>query len=141
MAAAELEEMTVSTDHIELPSSDAPLIVEGAGGLYVPLNEEKMIIDIIKQLDLPVILVARSTLGTINHTLLSLRALAEYNIPVAGVVLSGPINSSNRKTIEQFGNVRVIFEIPQFDEITPAVVNDFASTVENFESTLLPLKK
>jgi dethiobiotin synthetase len=88
------------------------LIIEGAGGLLVPLNENDLVIDLITELGFPVILVCRSTLGTINHTLLSLEALNIRKLPVAGVVMSGPVNIENRRAIENYGRVRVLAEIP-----------------------------
>lgn len=92
------------------------LIIEGAGGLLVPLNEKDLIIDLITKLGFPVVLVSRSTLGTINHTLLSLEALKSRNIPLAGIVMSGPENTENRLAVEAYGKtygrVRVLAEIP-----------------------------
>ena len=72
------------------PASDRPLVVEGAGGLMVPLGDQSYVIDLARDLDLPLILVARSTLGTINHTLLSLEAIRRRGLPLAGVVINGP---------------------------------------------------
>ena len=72
------------------PACDRLLVVEGAGGLLVPLNENSYVIDLARELDLPLILVARSTLGTINHTLLSLEAIRRRGLPLAGVVMNGP---------------------------------------------------
>jgi len=95
-----------------------PLIVEGAGGLMVPLNEDSFVIDLIKQLEASAILVCRSTLGTINHTLLSLQALRDRQIPIAGVVLNGPNMPHNRSAIETYGQVRVIAEIPPLEPLT-----------------------
>ena len=93
------------------------LIIEGAGGLLVPLNENDLVIDLIMEFGFPVVLVCRSTLGTINHTLLSLEALKSRNIPVAGVVMSGPENTENRKAVETYGRVRVLAEIPVLGDL------------------------
>lgn len=110
--------VTIERERLALPDHDGPLIVEGAGGLMVPLNEDTLIIDLIALLDLPVILVCRSTLGTINHTLLSLEALRRRNITVVGAVLNGPPSPHNREAIETYGNVPVIAELPQLDPLT-----------------------
>ncbi len=106
-------------------------VVEGAGGLLVPLDERgTMLADLIRQLALPVLLVGRSTLGTINQTLLSLEALRARKVPIAGVALSGPPNADNREAIERFGNVRVLLELPRFEPLDlPTALTD--------ESTLL----
>ena len=100
------------------PSTDRLLVVEGAGGLLVPLDDKSYVIDLATELSLPVILVARSTLGTINHTLLSLEALGRRGLPVAGVVLNGPDTPHNRAAIERYGRVRVIAEIPRLETVT-----------------------
>jgi dethiobiotin synthetase len=93
------------------------LIVEGAGGLLVPINELEFMVDLIRELKLPVLLAARSTLGTINHTLLSLAALARAEIEITGVVLIGDLNADNREAIEEYGRVRVVGEIPRLERL------------------------
>ncbi len=105
-AAAKLEGISISLSKIILPPLE-PIIVEGAGGILVPLNEKDLMIDLIEQLNLPVLIVARSALGTLNHTLLTLSGLRSRQIPVAGVILNGPKNESNKQAIEHFGNVKV----------------------------------
>jgi dethiobiotin synthetase len=102
------------------PASDRPLVVEGAGGLMVPLGEQSYIIDLARDLDLPLILVARSTLGTINHTLLSLEAIRRRGLPLAGVIINGPETPHNRAAIERYGRVQIIAEIPRLDPLTSA---------------------
>jgi dethiobiotin synthetase/malonyl-CoA O-methyltransferase len=82
----------------------------------VPLNDEVMMINLMMVLDLPVIVVARSGLGTINHTLLTLEALTHRGLKVLGVVMNGEPNKENRKAIEHFGKVKVLAEVPRFDE-------------------------
>jgi malonyl-CoA O-methyltransferase len=73
--------------------------------------------------------VARSTLGTINHTLLSLAALRSRGLPVAGVVLNGPPNAGNRAAIERFGQVRVLAELPRIDPLDDAAVERLAARI------------
>ena len=99
------------------PVSDRLLVVEGAGGLMVPLTDTAYVIDLAAELHLPVILVARSTLGTINHTLLSLEAIRRRGLPLAGVVINGPETPHNRAAIERYGQVEVIAEIPWLDVV------------------------
>lgn len=95
------------------------LVVEGAGGVLVPLDDKHLMVDLMERLALPVLLVARSSLGTINHTLLSLMALRARGMPVFGVVLSGPENPANREAIESYGKVRVWAELPKLQNVTP----------------------
>jgi dethiobiotin synthetase len=88
--------------------------------LLVPLTDDAFVIDLAADLQLPVILVARSTLGTINHTLLSLEALRRRGLPLAGVVIRGPEMPHNRAAIERYGQVEVIAEIPWLPTVTRA---------------------
>jgi dethiobiotin synthase len=98
------------------------LIVEGAGGLLVPVNENQFMLDVMRHLQLPVILASRSTLGTINHTLLSLAALHGAQLAIAGVVLIGEPNADNREAIERYGQVRVLGEIPKLVPLNRAAL-------------------
>ena len=114
--AAKREGIAIDLKTIRMPATPRPLIVEGAGGVLVPLNARANMADLMAELGLPVILVARSALGTINHTLLSLEALRRRRIPVA-VIMNGPRDVSNCDAISAFGNVPVIGELPVLDTI------------------------
>ena len=97
------------------------LLVEGAGGLLVPLTEEFLMIDLISQMDIPAILVSTAGLGTVNHTLLSIEAMKKRNLKIAGIVINkmpmnpGAVEKDNVKTIEQMGGIPVIAVIREFD--------------------------
>ncbi len=117
-AAAFLEGKKIDFSMFQLPIvSTEYLIVEGAGGLMVPLDDKHFMIDLIKKLNLPALIVARSSLGTINHTLLSLEQPRNYKVPILGVVLNGPKNPLNKEAIEMYGKVKVIAEIEPLDTI------------------------
>ncbi|CAO3459035.1 Dethiobiotin synthase BioD (EC 6.3.3.3) [Azospirillum argentinense] len=133
-AAAELEGVAIAPGALALPDTGRPLVVEGAGGLMVPVTEDVFIIDLIARFGLPVVLVARSTLGTINHTLLSLEALRARGLAVAGVVLNGPPNPGNRAAIERFGKVRVLAEIPTLPRLDAETVAEAAALLPSFDS-------
>ena len=120
--AARLDGVQIDLARIRLPKTTAPLIVEGAGGVMVPLNDRDLMIDLMAQLALPVVLVARSGLGTLNHTLLSLDALRRRHITVLGVVMNGPANPDNRQAIEHYGQVRVLAELPLLDAVTSSTL-------------------
>ncbi len=108
-AAADIDGVSISLNDFELPSfTTEHLIIEGAGGLLVPINQKETVLDVIQHLDIPVLLVARSGLGTLNHTLLSLSALRNRGISVYAVVLNGEFHLSNKETIEHFGNIPVL---------------------------------
>ena len=101
-------------------------IVEGAGGALVPINETDMMIDMMSSLEWPIVIVARSALGTINHTLLTLEAVRRRSLWVLGVVMVGDRNPENRKAIEHYGRVAVLGEMPFFDPLTPEQLRQWA---------------
>ncbi|MCU0599626.1 MAG: dethiobiotin synthase [Desulfobacterales bacterium] len=123
-AAAEFDGIRICLDSLNLPQANEfpHLIVEGAGGVMAPINESKFMKDLIKHLNIPVLLVSRSTLGTINHTLLSLQCLRQAGLEVLGVVMNGPQNLINRRAIEFYGKVTVCAEIDIIPAITPHVL-------------------
>lgn len=134
-AAAALEAVVIDFDAIRMPPHpDRPLVVEGAGGLMVPIAGGTMMIDLMARLALPVVLVASSTLGTINHTLLSLEALRARGIPVAGVILNGSPSDSNREAIRRYGRVRVLAELPVFDRLDAAAIELGAATMPGLQN-------
>ena len=116
-AAAEIDGVTIDVEHLlatELPT-DRPVVVEGAGGLMVPLNHTDLMIDFVARLGTPVVLVARTALGTLNHTLLSVSELRRRAIPLLGVVLNGDEHESNRRAIERYSEVAVLGRVPRLD--------------------------
>jgi dethiobiotin synthetase len=118
-ASAAIDGVDIELDDFVLPLHNKEyLIVEGAGGLMVPVNDRYFIIDLIKRLQLPVLLVARSALGTINHTLLSLEVLRRFDIPILGVVMNGNKNEGNRNAIADYGRVHVIAQIEKMPVIS-----------------------
>lgn len=120
-ASAEIDGLKIGLDNIKVPSfTQSHLIIEGAGGLIVPLNESETMIDLIKKLDLPVLLVAKSGLGTLNHTFLSLMALRSYRIPIFGIVMNGEFHASNEETIRSYGEVENIYQLAPLKNLNPA---------------------
>jgi dethiobiotin synthetase len=115
--AAQRSGIAIDMAKLVPPPCDRPLVVEGAGGLMVPLTDEAYVVDLATELHLPLILVARSTIGTINHTLLSLEAIRRRGLPLAGVVINGPETPHNRAAIERYGQVEVIAEIPWLETV------------------------
>jgi dethiobiotin synthetase len=102
----------------EQASFDGWSIVEGAGGVLVPLNDRELMADLMTALDLPVVVVARSTIGTINHTLLTLEALRARGLAIAGVVMVGEPSPENRMAIEAHGGVTTLGELPRIDPLS-----------------------
>ena len=116
--AAELDGLEIDTRLLDLPACERTLIVEGAGGLLVPLTRRTLLIDVLARWHAPVILCARSRLGTINHTLLSLEALRRRNIPVMGVALIGDAHAENERMIAAIGDVRLLGRLPFQNPLT-----------------------
>jgi len=117
--AARKAGVRIAVDEIRLPEIGVRenLIVEGAGGALVPINDTQLMTDLMKHLGLPVLLVSRTTLGTINHTLLSLAALRAARLKVRGVVLVGQPNLENRKAIEHYGRIGVVGAVPPLKKL------------------------
>ncbi|MHA1517499.1 MAG: dethiobiotin synthase [Alphaproteobacteria bacterium] len=116
--AARREGVKLDMNKLVPPAHEGLLVAEGAGGLIVPITDDAYMIDLAADLDLPILLVARSTLGTINHTLLSLEAIRRRGLPLAGVVMSGPETPHNRAAIERYGQIEVIAEIPWLEQVS-----------------------
>lgn len=124
-AAAEIDGVDIQVKNIIRPETYRHLVIEGAGGLLVPLNNKETIIELISKDDL-VILVSRHYLGSINHTLLSIEALKNRGIDNIGIIFSGDENPSTENIISKMGGVKImgrIGEEPYFDEM---VINEYA---------------
>lgn len=122
--AAKLENKQIRLSDFSLPtqsdSGSDTLIIEGAGGLLVPLNDKDFMVDLMASLGGSVILVSSSRVGTINHTLMSLNVLRSKGISPEGVVLNGHLNEENARAISFYGRVPVLAQIPFIDSLTPA---------------------
>jgi dethiobiotin synthase len=112
-------------------------VVEGAGGVLVPLTDRHLMIDFIEMLALPTVVVARTALGTINHTLLTLGALRARSFRVCGVVMAGDRNAENRLAIERYGDVPVIAEIPCFEPLAADGLRRWAASEFDRDARLL----
>lgn len=120
--AARRERARIDLSALAPPETKRPLVVEGAGGVMVPLNEAALTVDFMERLGLPAIVVARSGLGTINHTLMTLEVLRRRHIPILGVVLNGQKNPGNRQAIEHYGGVPILAELQPLFAVTASVV-------------------
>ena len=118
--AAEKEKRLINQSKLKLPSIKDFLIVETAGGLMVPLRYDFLQIDQIKCWNLPVVLVTRTSLGTLNHTLLSIEAMKKRQIPILGIIMNGEPHSNNSATIQEITHVPIIGELPYLDDLTAA---------------------
>ena len=119
------ENKKIDLKNIQPPKSSC-LVVEGIGGVYVPLNNKHTVLDLIQHINYPVIVTARSGLGTLNHTLLTLKILKQRKIKILGVILSGTPHPDNKRDIEKWGKIPVILELKVLKSITKkTLLNQF----------------
>jgi dethiobiotin synthetase len=133
--AAERDGIVIDPDALVLPASDRSLVVEGAGGLRVPLTRRVTYIDVMARWQAQVVLCARTTLGTINHSLLSIEALRARNIPIAGIAFIGDANQESERIIVELGQVHNLGRLPYLDPLTgPSLRMAFAAhfRIEDF---------
>lgn len=110
--AARIDGVTINPALLDLPQVSAPLIVESAGGVLVPLAEDWLNVDQFARWGSPVILVARTGLGTINHSLLSVEALRARDVPIAGILFSGEAHDENERIVPLLAKVRSLGRLP-----------------------------
>jgi dethiobiotin synthetase len=115
--SAELDGITIDEQTIIPPQTNNRLIIEGAGGLMVPLNDHFLMIDLVKQFNAEVILVSQNYLGSINHTLLSIEALKQRNIPIKGIIFNGEANPSTEDYILAYTQIPLLGSVPVLNEI------------------------
>ncbi|MDB5122318.1 MAG: dethiobiotin synthase [Mucilaginibacter sp.] len=120
--SAGIDGITIEPEKFSLPGTQNTLIIEGAGGLMVPLNDQFLMIDLIKQVDAEVILVSQNYLGSINHTLLSIDALKHRRIPIKGVIFNGPEDSSSETFILNHSQLKKLGHIPQLEKVNNTTI-------------------
>jgi dethiobiotin synthetase len=130
--AAALDGVAIEPDKLLLPKVRRPLVIEGAGGLLVPLTRSRLFIDLFVRWRLPVVLCARTRLGTINHTLLSIEALRRRSIPILGVAFIGDEHEENRRIIAEMGRVPILGRLPRLDPLKSQTLS--AAFRENFRA-------
>ncbi|MDL2408100.1 dethiobiotin synthase [Rhizobium calliandrae] len=135
--SARLDGVEIDPAGLEPPACAGPLIIEGAGGLLVPLAKNTVFADVFARWRIPVILCARTSLGTINHTLLSIEALRSRDIPIRDVAFIGAENADTQATIAAIGQVNVLGRLPLLENLTSVTLRrvfrenfDIASLME-----------
>ena len=137
-AAAALEDTRIDLERITTPETTNNLIIEGAGGLLVPLNDKHFIIDLITHLDAEVILVSRNYLGSINHTLLTYEALKQRNIKIKGLIFNGNENLATENSIINYTKLPVLLSVNQETILTKEIVAAYAkSFLTNYKSSFV----
>ncbi|GAB3564982.1 dethiobiotin synthase [Spirosoma luteolum] len=125
-AAAAIDGITIDLSQIQLPETSNALVVELAGGLMVPLNERQLNIDLVARWQLPVVLVSRNYLGSINHTLLSVAACQSRGISIAGIIFNGPTVPASESVILSYTNLPCLGRIGQEPQLSPDVISHYA---------------
>lgn len=120
-AAAE-ENIRIDAAGLALPHTKEPLVVEGAGGLMVPLNDETLFIDLFARWRAPLVLCAATALGTINHSLLSLEAIRRRDIPLLGIAFIGGAQPESEAIICRLGRVKRLGRLPPLAPLTPGAL-------------------
>jgi dethiobiotin synthetase len=122
-AAAKIDGVDIKLENIQLPQENN-LIIEGAGGIMVPLNDSgDCIIDLIRQCNCEVLLVSRNYLGSINHTLLTLSVLKQHNLPVKGIIMIGASNPASETIITKISNCPIIYRMPQLPQVNAEILS------------------
>ncbi|MDB4904605.1 MAG: dethiobiotin synthase [Mucilaginibacter sp.] len=122
--SAAIDGITIQPEKIILPKTNNTLIIEGAGGLMVPLNNNFLMIDLVKQLNAEVILVSQNYLGSINHTLLSIYILNQYKIPVKGLIFNGLKDFYSKEFILNYTKIEPLGHIPEYNVLDKKAIID-----------------
>jgi dethiobiotin synthetase len=130
--SAAIDGITIQSEKIILPLTSNTLIIEGAGGLMVPLNNNFLVIDLIRQLNAEVILVSRNYLGSINHTLLSVNTLNQYQIPVKGIIFNGPKDIYSKEFILDYTKVELLGHIPEYNVLNKKTIIDAGNYISEW---------
>jgi dethiobiotin synthetase len=120
--AAELDGVTIDIDRLAPPDRPEGLVIEGAGGVLVPLSREVTFADLFARWRWPVVLAARTTLGTINHSLGAIEALRRRAVPLLGIVFIGEAAPDSEAVIAELGQVRRLGRLPRLDPLTPGML-------------------
>ena len=128
--SAAIDGITIDPENIVSPETNNTLIIEGAGGLMVPLNDKFLMIDLIKKLRVPVILVSQNYLGSINHTLLSIYALKQYGISIKGIIFNGIEDTYSKEFILDYAGIDLLGHIPQFDKADKKTIIDAGNYID-----------
>lgn len=129
-AAARIDGVTIRKDHINLPTIQKNLVIEGAGGCLVPLNDQDFIIDLVPQLNAEIVLVADLYLGSINHTLLTLNLLIARNYAVKGIIFNGPPNSESQRIILRHSPYRQLLHITPEPNLDPGTLAKYVEEIK-----------
>jgi len=128
--SAAIDGITIDPQKIILPNTTERLIIEGAGGLMVPLTMNFLMIDLIKQLGAEVVLVSKNYLGSINHTLLSVYALQKENIPIKGIIFNGIKDIYSKEVILDYTGLKLLGHVPEYSQLDKKAIIDAGNYID-----------
>ncbi|MBL4715310.1 MAG: dethiobiotin synthase [Bacteroidia bacterium] len=126
-AAAKIDDVEINIDQISIPETSNNLIIEGCGGLMVPLNDKHLVIDLIQKLNCEVVLVSQNYLGSINHTLLSIDGLKSRSIPVKGIIFNGETNQESEDFILKYSGYNCLGRVFHENDISKETILKYTS--------------
>jgi dethiobiotin synthetase len=129
--AAEIDSVTIDVDALEPPRCDRPLVIEGAGGVLVPFTRQATFADVMARWQLPVVLVAATSLGTISHSLAAIEALRTRDVDIRGIAFVGDAVEDSEGTIADMGGVKRLGRLPMLDPLEPGALA--AAFAANFD--------
>jgi dethiobiotin synthetase len=129
-ASAKRDGVMINLSDLKLPETSQDLIIEGAGGCLVPLNDQDLVIDLISRFNAEVILVADLYLGSINHTLLTVEALRSRKLPIRGIIFNGESNVESERLILLRSGLRCLLRIDRERHIHPGIVKQYAKVLK-----------
>ena len=130
-AAAEKDKVHIDISSIKVPLTNNHLVIEGAGGLLVPLNDKETILNLIETLRCEVILVSRHYLGSINHTLMSIEILKQRNIKIKGILFNGDENKDTEAIISKMSGIDILGRIAELTDLNKSTINSVAQNLKN----------
>ena len=128
-AAAKIDNLNINLYEFKIPATNSPLIIEGAGGLMVPINDNDLVLDLIKHFNIPVIIVSKNYLGSINHTLLTIEVLMKNNIQIKGVIFNGDSKPETERIIELHTGIPILGKIPTIEKITKESIIQYSQEI------------
>ena len=124
--SAQVDNIKIQKEDLKLPQTQNHLVIEGAGGMLVPLNNDDFIIDLVPQFNAKIILVSNNYLGSINHTMLSLELIKQRGYPLLGIIFNGPPNEATEDIIMLHADAPCLLKVPQLEEVDFPAVKHYA---------------
>ncbi len=129
--AASVDGVEIVPDDLALPQTQNHLVIEGAGGALVPINDDDFVIDLVPRFNASILLVSNLYLGSINHTMLTLELIKQRGYPLTGIIFNGPANKASEDIILKHHNVPCLLRIPELETVNYAVIKQYAEILKS----------